>query len=165
MNVSSMYPNIIITFNMAPNTLIGKLFVNESPNDLIKKINSLKVDEIENVDEEDDEDEDSAASNKEVFASVGMIFIPVLICCMLISLFSKPKENSKEDASAPSKAGEQVQVDNTVEEESIGVTDVIKDGSAFLEEQKAKTKDILQDMKDEILKGFDIDWSDLLVDH
>lgn len=52
-----MYPNIIITFNMAPNTLIGKLFVNESPNDLIKKINSLKVDELENVDEDDDEED------------------------------------------------------------------------------------------------------------
>ena len=131
----------------------------ELKRELGEKDNSL------NNDEEDDDDEDSAASNKEVFASVGMIFIPVLICCMLISLFSKPKENSKEDALAPSKAEEQVQVDNTVEEESIDVTDVMKDGSAFLEEQKAKTKDILQDMKDEILKGFDIDWSDLLVDH
>lgn len=52
-----MYPNIIITFNMAPNTLIGKLFVNDNPNDLIKKINSLKVSDIENVDDDEDEEE------------------------------------------------------------------------------------------------------------
>lgn len=52
-----MYPNIIITFNMAPNTLIGKLFVNDNPNDLIKKINSLKVSDIENADDDEDEEE------------------------------------------------------------------------------------------------------------
>lgn len=57
MCVSSMYPNIIITFNMAPNTLIGKLFVNDNPNDLIKKINSLKVSDIENADDDEDEEE------------------------------------------------------------------------------------------------------------
>ena len=50
-----MYPNIIITFNMAPNTLIGKLFVNENPNDLIKKINNIKIDDLE-VDEDEDEE-------------------------------------------------------------------------------------------------------------
>lgn len=53
---SSMYPNIIITFNMAPNTLIGKLFVNENPNDLIKKINNIKIDDLE-VDEDEDEED------------------------------------------------------------------------------------------------------------
>lgn len=51
-----MYPNIIITFNMAPNTLIGKLFVNENPNDLIKKINNIKIDDLE-VDEDEDEED------------------------------------------------------------------------------------------------------------
>ena len=42
---------------MAPNTLIGKLFVNDNPNDLIKKINSLKVSDIENADDDEDEEE------------------------------------------------------------------------------------------------------------
>ena len=55
---SSMYPNIIIAFNMAPNTLIGKLFVNENPNDLIKKINSLKVSDIDESEVDDDEEEE-----------------------------------------------------------------------------------------------------------
>lgn len=41
---------------MAPNTLIGKLFVNENPNDLIKKINNIKIDDLE-VDEDEDEED------------------------------------------------------------------------------------------------------------
>lgn len=72
---SAMYPNIIITFNMAPNTLIGKLFVEENPNDLIQKINSLKVSDLQDINDEDDEDEDIGV----VIDDMGKDFIDNLL--------------------------------------------------------------------------------------
>lgn len=74
MCVSAMYPNIIITFNMAPNTLIGKLFVNENPNDLIQKVNSLKVSDVQDGSEEN-EDEDIGV----VIDDMGKDFIDNLL--------------------------------------------------------------------------------------
>lgn len=53
---SSLYPSIILAFNIAPNTLIAKLLVNESVDGLIKKFNkALEEREIEKRNREDDE--------------------------------------------------------------------------------------------------------------
>lgn len=59
MDFSSMYPNILITFNIAPNTLIGKLFVNETAKDLVNKLNAIydKVDDEEYNDDEEESDD------------------------------------------------------------------------------------------------------------
>lgn len=116
----------------------------------------LEDDDYEDEDYEDDdyEDDDSGASNKEIFSSVGVVFVPVLICCMLISLFSNPKGDKKNNVVVPLEA-----------EESIEVNSESKDNSNFLEERKSNAKDILEKIKDDIMEDFDIDWSDLLIDH
>lgn len=110
--------------------------------------------EDDDCDDYDYEDDDSGASNKEIFSSVGIVFIPVLICCMLMSLFSNPKEDKQNNVVVPSEA-----------EESIEVNSESRYNSNFLEEQKSNAKDVLEDIKDKIMEDFDIDWSDLLVDH
>lgn len=60
---------------MAPNTLIGKLFVNESPNDLIKKINSIKIEDLKDVDDDDEENEEVGV----VIDDMGKEFIDNLL--------------------------------------------------------------------------------------
>lgn len=55
MDFSSMYPNILYTFNIAPNTLIGKLFVSETAKDLVKKLNVIYDSNDEEIDNEDEE--------------------------------------------------------------------------------------------------------------
>lgn len=41
MDFSSMYPHIIIAFNIAPNCMIGKLLINKDINDILKELNEF----------------------------------------------------------------------------------------------------------------------------
>ena len=41
MDFSSMYPSIDVAFNIFVNTLIGKLYINEEPEDLVRKLNMV----------------------------------------------------------------------------------------------------------------------------
>lgn len=52
---SSLYPSIIITFNIAPNCLIGKLIINESVSDLVTRM--VKAMDKANNPDKNDEDE------------------------------------------------------------------------------------------------------------
>ena len=74
MDFSSMYPSIDIAFNIFLNTLIGKLYINEEPEDLIRKLNTVG-EELNNPVNEDDEEESGEEvdnrSTKEVLQIMG----------------------------------------------------------------------------------------------
>lgn len=81
---SSLYPSIIITFNIAPNCLIGKLLINESVGDLVKNINkaiarqeAAKAERKKNGDTEEEEDDDDEALEIE---DKGKDFMDDLLC-------------------------------------------------------------------------------------
>ena len=62
-----MYPSIDYVFNIFLNTLIGKLYIDEEPEDLIRKLNLIESEENKDGNEEEKEhDEEETTSTTEL---------------------------------------------------------------------------------------------------
>lgn len=112
-------------------------------------------DDEEDNEEEIYEEEYCGASNKEVFSSVAIVFVPVLVCCMMVSLFSNSKDNKQQSNIIPKEVQESTETKN----------ESIDNGESFIEEQKTNGKEFLEKIKNKIKEDFDINWSDILIDH
>lgn len=96
-----MYPSIDVAFNIFVNTLIGKLYINEEPEDLVRKLNMVgeelnnpKVnDGIEDEDEGEEVNEGTSAETLQIMGDKtdygeeatiiddnGKVFIENLTC-------------------------------------------------------------------------------------
>lgn len=76
MDFSSMYPSIDVAFNIFVNTLIGKLYINEEPEDLVRKLNMVG-EELNNpkvndgIDDEDDGEEVNDGTSADTLQIMG----------------------------------------------------------------------------------------------
>lgn len=71
-----MYPSIDVAFNIFVNTLIGKLYINEEPEDLVRKLNMVgeelnnpKV--IDGIEDEDEGEEVNDGTSTETLQIMG----------------------------------------------------------------------------------------------
>lgn len=73
---SSMYPSIDVAFNIFVNTLIGKLYINEEPEDLVRKLNMVG-EELNNpkvndgIEDEDDGEEVNDGTSADTLQIMG----------------------------------------------------------------------------------------------
>lgn len=73
---SSMYPSIDVAFNIFVNTLIGKLYINEEPEDLVRKLNMVG-EELNNpkvndgIEDEDDGEEVNDGTSTDTLQIMG----------------------------------------------------------------------------------------------
>lgn len=73
---SSMYPSIDVAFNIFVNTLIGKLYINEEPEDLVRKLNMVG-EELNNpkvndgIEDEDEGEEVNDGTSAETLQIMG----------------------------------------------------------------------------------------------
>lgn len=71
-----MYPSIDVAFNIFVNTLIGKLYINEEPEDLVRKLNMVG-EELNNpkvndgIDDEDDGEEVNDGTSADTLQIMG----------------------------------------------------------------------------------------------
>lgn len=71
-----MYPSIDVAFNIFVNTLIGKLYINEEPEDLVRKLNMVG-EELNNpkvndgIEDEDDGEEVNDGTSAETLQIMG----------------------------------------------------------------------------------------------
>lgn len=126
---------------------------------------SYSIEMVDDIDDEDNEDEyDDYNSNKSVFTSVATIIIPLLVVCSIVSLTGNSNKGVKSENNINNVTIQEQQEISTSDDSNVKIdVDLFSHFKSDSNNNKKSYEEVLDNIKEEVMKGLEIDWNSLKV--